>query len=54
MSNHSDIDADVEHEVDAGNGEWTDYALMLQFGPVSALEVQQEGDGKWIEQIRAR
>ena len=36
-----------------GNGYWTDRDLMVQFGPLSALEVEN-GGGKCIQRIRAR
>ena len=36
-----------------GNGYWTDRDLMAQFGPLSALEVEN-GGGKCIQRIRAR
>ena len=36
-----------------GNGYWTDRDLMTQFGPLSALQVEN-GDDRCIQRIRAR
>ena len=43
----------VEDEVE-GSSKWTDRALMLQSGLLTALEVEEEEHGKWIRRIRAR
>ena len=47
------VDEEVEEEVE-GSSKWTDRALMLQFGLLTAVEVEEERDGDWITRIRAR
>merc|ERR1719458_1435730 len=47
------VDEEVEEE-DEGSRKWTDRALMLQSGLLTAVEVQEEEDGWWIQRIRAR
>ena len=44
---------EVEEEVE-GSSKWTDRALMLQSGLLTALQVEEEKDGDWIQRIRAR
>ena len=44
---------EVEEEVE-GSSKWTDRALMLQSGLLTALQVEEEEDGSWIQRIRAR
>ena len=44
---------EVEEEVE-GSSKWTDRALMLQSGLLTALQVEEEKDGFWIQRIRAR
>ena len=44
---------EVEEEVE-GSRKWTDRALMLQSGLLTALQVEEEEDGSWIQRIRAR
>ena len=44
---------EVEDEVE-GSSKWTDRALMLQFGLLTAVEVEEEENGLWIQRIRAR
>ena len=36
------------------NKKWTDRALMLEYGRMDSLEIEEEKDGKWIQRIRAR
>ena len=45
------MDEEVEEEVE-GRGKWTDRALMLQSGLLTAVEVEK--DGSFIHRIRAR
>ena len=47
------VDEEVE-EVVKGSRKWTDRALMLQSGLLTAVEVEEEEDGWWIQRIRAR
>ena len=47
------VDEEVEEEV-KGRRKWTDRALMLQSGLLTALQVEEEKDGDWIQRIRAR
>ena len=47
------MDEDVEAEVE-GSSKWTDRALMLQSGLLTAVEVEEEENGRWIQRIRAR
>ena len=44
---------EVEEEVE-GSRKWTDRALMLQSGLLTALQVEEQEDGRWIQRIRAR
>ena len=46
-----DTDSDSEEEVE-GSSKWTDRALMLQSGLLTALQVEENGN--WIQRIRAR
>ena len=46
-------DEEVEEEV-KGSSKWTDRALMLQSGLLTALQVEEQKSGKWIQRIRAR
>ena len=47
------VDEEVEEEVE-GSSKWTDRALMLQSGLLTAVEVEEERRGYWIQRIRAR
>ena len=47
------VDEEVEEEVE-GSSKWTDRALMLQYGLLTAVEVEEEKDGYFIQRIRAR
>ena len=47
------VDEEVEEEVE-GSSKWTDRALMLQSGLLTAVEVEEHGDGRFIQRIRAR
>ena len=49
----NDNDSDSEEEVE-GSSKWTDRALMLQSGLLTALQVEEQKDGFWIQRIRAR
>ena len=50
----------VKPDVFIGNGEseenkkWTDRALMLEYGRIDSIEVEEELYGRWIQRIRAR
>ena len=44
---------EVEEEVE-GSSKWTDRALMLQSGLLTALQVEEHEDGYFIQRIRAR
>ena len=44
---------EVEEEVE-GSSKWTDRALMLQSGLLTALQVEESQYGNWIQRIRAR
>ena len=46
-------DEEVEEEVE-GSRKWTDRALMLQSGPLTAVEVEEHEKGLLIQRIRAR
>ena len=47
------VDEEVEEEVE-GSSKWTDRALMLQSGLLTAVEVKEYSKGIWIQWIRAR
>ena len=44
---------EVEEEVE-GSSKWTDRALMLQSGLLTALQVEEHEKGLFIQRIRAR
>ena len=44
---------EVEEEVE-GSSKWTDRALMLQSGLLTALQVEEHEKGRFIQRIRAR
>ena len=46
-------EVEVEEEVE-GSSKWTDRALMLQSGLLTALQVEESQYGNWIQRIRAR
>ena len=33
---------------------WTDRALMLEYGRIDSIEIEEEEYGRWIQRIRAR
>ena len=47
------VDEEVEEEVE-GSRKWTDRALMLQSGLLTAVEVEEHREGHFIQRIRAR
>merc|ERR1719458_2206141 len=47
------VDEEVEEEVE-GSSKWTDRALMLQSGLLTAVKVEESENGLWIRRIRAR
>ena len=47
------VDEEVEEEVE-GSRKWTDRALMLQSGLLTAVQVEEDTLGRWIQRIRAR
>ena len=47
------MDEEVEEEVE-GSSKWTDRALMLQSGLLTAVEVEEDKSGIFIQRIRAR
>ena len=47
------VDEEVEEEVE-GSSKWTDRALMLQHGLLTAVEVEEHEKGWNIQRIRAR
>ena len=44
----------INKEESEENKKWTDRALMLEYGRLDLIEVEEERDGEWIQQIRAR
>ena len=47
------VDEEIEEEVE-GSSKWTDRALMLQSGLLTALQVEEEKTGFNVQRIRAR
>ena len=47
------MEKEVADEVE-GSSKWTDHALMLQSGLLTAVEVEEQGNGEGIQRIRAR
>ena len=44
----------INKEESEENKKWTDRALMLEYGRIDSLEVEEQDDGGWIQRIRAR
>ena len=44
----------IDKEESEENEKWTDRALMLEYGPITSIEVEEEEDGFHIQRIRAR
>ena len=44
----------INKEESEENKKWTDRALMLEYGRIDSIEVEEEEDGRWIQRIRAR
>ena len=44
----------IEKEESEENRNWTDRALMLQYGRITSIEVKVREFGYWIQEIRAR
>ena len=44
----------IDKEESEENEKWTDRALMLEFGRVNSIEIEEERSGNWITRIRAR
>ena len=36
------------------NEKWTDRALMLEYGSITSIEIEEQKNGNWIQRIRAR
>ena len=51
---NSDSDNDYDSDSEEGSSKWTDRALMLQSGLLTAFEVEEQEDGFCIQRIRAR
>ena len=47
-------DVVIDKEESEENKKWTDRALMLQYGRIDSIEVNEHKDGYFIQQIRAR
>ena len=47
----------IDKEESEENENWTDRALMLEYGRINSIEVEDSGEddpGRWIHRIRAR
>ena len=44
----------INKEEKEEDGKWTDRALMVEYGRIDLLEVEEEKDGNRIQRIRAR
>ena len=44
----------IDKEESEENKKWTDRALMLEYGRIDSIEVNEHKDGYFIQQIRAR
>ena len=44
----------IEKEKSEENKKWTDRALMLEYGPITSIEIEEVEYGDWIQRIRAR
>ena len=44
----------IDKEESEENEKWTDRALMLEYGRIDRIEIEEEKDGDWIQRIRAR
>ena len=44
----------IDKEESEENKKWTDRALMLEYGRIDTIEIEEENRGRWIQRIRAR
>ena len=44
----------IDKEESEENKKWTDRALMLEYGRIDRIEIEEEGRGYHIQRIRAR
>ena len=44
----------INREESEQNKKWTDRALMLEYGRIDSIEIEEEMNGNWIRGIRAR
>ena len=44
----------INKEESEENKKWTDRALMLEYGPITSIEIEEVERGFWIQRIRAR
>ena len=44
----------IDKEESEENTKWTDRALMLEYGRIDRIEIEEPEDGWWIQRIRAR
>ena len=44
----------IDKEESEENKKWTDRALMLEYGRINSIEIEEEEEGSCIQRIRAR
>ena len=44
----------INKEESEENEKWTDRALMLEYGRIDSIEIEEDKDAEWIQRIRAR
>ena len=44
----------IDKEESEENEKWTDRALMLEYGRIDRIEIEEANAGYWIQRIRAR
>ena len=43
-----------DKEEESSDGKWSDRGLMDKYGKITAIGIEEQKDGDWIQQIRAR
>ena len=46
--------AENDDKEEESRGKWSDRALMNKYGKITAIGIEEQNDGDWIQKIRAR
>ena len=53
-SDSDDYDSDSDEEDEKIRGKWSDRALMKKYGKITAIGIEEQKNGKYIQKMRAR